>query len=189
MTNVVQDTCRDDGSKLEGFRPYLRAMVRLHLGNQFQGKIDPSGVVQETLLDAHRAGESFPIDANGQLRWLRRALACNLKDALRKIGAAFRDVSRERSLEDVLEDSAARIESLVATDSSTPSDRVQLNEQLLALSDALEVLPDDQRTAIELRHLQGLSLDEIAVQMNRSYESVAGLLFRGLRQLRQRLDV
>lgn len=39
---------------------------------------------------------------------------------------------------------------------------------MLRLAGALAQLPEDQRRAVELRHLQGLSLDEIAQQLNRS---------------------
>ena len=48
-------------------------------------------------------------------------------------------------------------------------------------------LPESQRDAIELFHLQGLSLREIAKQLGRSESAVAGLLHRGLRQLREEI--
>jgi RNA polymerase sigma-70 factor (ECF subfamily) len=49
-------------------------------------------------------------------------------------------------------------------------------------------LPDDQREAVILRHLQEFSLPEIMQLMGRSRASVAGLLFRGLRALREWLQ-
>ena len=55
---------------------------------------------------------------------------------------------------------------------------------LVRLADAMEALPEDQRRTIELKHLQGLPLVEVARQMNRSVPAVAGLLFRGMRALR-----
>jgi RNA polymerase sigma-70 factor (ECF subfamily) len=53
--------------------------------------------------------------------------------------------------------------------------------------EALQKLPPDQRRAIELHHLQDQSLAEAAQQMQRSRDAVIGLLFRGLRKLRQLL--
>jgi RNA polymerase sigma-70 factor (ECF subfamily) len=49
------------------------------------------------------------------------------------------------------------------------------------------MLPDDQRIAVELHHLQGLSLADVGGRLGRSREAVAGLIFRGLKKLRLRL--
>ncbi len=45
-------------------------------------------------------------------------------------------------------------------------------------------LPDDQRTAVELRYLHGLAVPDVAVEMGRSTVSVTGLLYRGMKVLR-----
>jgi len=60
-------------------------------------------------------------------------------------------------------------------------------EQLFLLTRALAQLPDDQRTAIELHHFQGLSVPESARRMNKTVASVTGLLYRGGKELRQRM--
>ena len=62
------------------------------------------------------------------------------------------------------------------------------HEQLIRLADALGQLPDDQRQAVEMRHLQGLATAEIAERMKRSVAAIGGLLQRGLRALRVSLD-
>ena len=54
----------------------------------------------------------------------------------------------------------------------------------MQLAEALSRLPEAQREALVLQHWQGWSLDEIAEQMGRTRTAVAGLLKRGLRQLR-----
>ena len=46
-------------------------------------------------------------------------------------------------------------------------------------------LPEDQRVAVELRYLKGLSVPEIADQMGRTTVSVTGLLYRGTKALRE----
>jgi RNA polymerase sigma factor (sigma-70 family) len=48
----------------------------------------------------------------------------------------------------------------------------------------LAQLPADQRTAVELRHVKGLPLEEIARLLERSKGAVAKLLFRALARLR-----
>lgn len=56
-----------------------------------------------------------------------------------------------------------------------------------SLKAALRTLPDDQRRVILMRHLVGLSPDEIAARTGRTTASVNGLHFRARRQLRQEL--
>jgi RNA polymerase sigma factor (sigma-70 family) len=52
------------------------------------------------------------------------------------------------------------------------------NDDLLGLSAALAQLPERQRHALLLRDWRGLSYDEIAVELNSSYQAVETLLFR-----------
>ena len=61
------------------------------------------------------------------------------------------------------------------------------HERLRGLAEALAQLPEDQRQAVELHHLKGWTLPEVAHEMRRSKEAVAGLLFRALKKLRQLL--
>ncbi len=91
---------------------------------------------------------------------------------------------RERSLEAGLEQSSRRLESILAADQTSPSQKAIRHEQLIRLADALAQLPDDQRQSVELRHLHGLATAEIAQRMNRSVAAVGWLLQRGLRALR-----
>ena len=72
------------GVLLDGFREYLRLLARLQLSAKLSGKIDLSGVVQQTLLEAYQAQE-FPSDVAQQAAWLRRALANNLTDEIRRL--------------------------------------------------------------------------------------------------------
>jgi RNA polymerase sigma-70 factor (ECF subfamily) len=174
----------DLGQTLERFREYLRLLARLQPGSDLAGKVDLSGAVQQTLLEAFQAGDRFPSEPDQQAAWLRRALANNLTDEIRKLRTRGRVPVRVQSLEQALEDSSARLEVWLSRADSTPSRHLVRQEQLTRLADALARLPDDQRQAIELHHLQGLSLAEVGGQLGRSREAVAGLVFRGLKKLR-----
>jgi len=61
-------------------------------------------------------------------------------------------------------------------------------ESVLNLAQALTRLPDDQRRAVELHHLQGHSVAEVGELLGRTRPAVVGLLFRGVKKLRQLLD-
>jgi RNA polymerase sigma-70 factor (ECF subfamily) len=178
-----------DANDLERYRDYLHLLARLHLDPRLRGKVDLSGVVQQTLLEAYQARPQFP-DADGgpPPAWLRRILANNLTDEVRKWTAAARDVDRERSLEQALDASSLRIEGWLAAEQSSPSQQAVREEEISRLAAALAQLPDEQRTAIELHHLRGLPLAEVAAQIDRTKGATAALLFRGLKKLRQFLE-
>jgi RNA polymerase sigma-70 factor (ECF subfamily) len=173
----------------ERYRPYLHLLIRLEMDPHLQGKLDPSGVVQETLMEAHRDLEQLQGCNEAQrLAWLRRVLAHNLADELRRLGAQRRDAGREQSLQQALDESSCRLEAWLAAEQPSPSQQLVRQEQLVRMSVALEQLPDDQRRAIELHHLREQSLLEVAAGMGRSRGAVAQLIFRGLRRLRQQLE-
>jgi RNA polymerase sigma-70 factor (ECF subfamily) len=57
----------------------------------------------------------------------------------------------------------------------------------LRLAQALAGLQPDQRQVVELHHLKGVPVAEVATLMGRSRPAVVGPLFRGLKKLRQLL--
>lgn len=173
---------------LERFRPYLRLLARLHLGRQLQRKLDASDIVQETLLQACRGLERFRGRAEPEMAaWLRRILVRTLAHAARDAGRAKRDIGRERSLEAAVEQSSGQLEAWLAAAQSSPSQRAQRGEDAVRLARVLETLPPARREVIILRHLEGWPLAEISRHLGRSPAAVAGLLHRGLAQLREKL--
>jgi RNA polymerase sigma-70 factor (ECF subfamily) len=183
----TRTTVSDLGRHLDGFREYLRLLARLQLSPRLTGKIDLSGVVQQTLLEAYQARHGFPPGAARQAAWLRRALTNNLTDEIRRLGSRGQERVEERSLEQALEASSARLEAWLVCEAPTPGRAAVHKEQLARLAEALLELPDDQRVAVELHHLQGLALADVGRRLGRSREAVAGLVFRGLKKLRSLL--
>src|SRR5438876_3573160 len=111
-----------DGLAVEQFRKYLLLLAQAQLGRQLHHKLEASDVVQQTLLDAHRQRPQFRGHTAAEMAaWLRRMLACNLADALRALHRGKRDIARERSLEEAVEQSSARLEAWLATGLSSPS--------------------------------------------------------------------
>lgn len=177
------------GPALERFRHYLLLLARLHLGSRLRSKLDPSDVVQQTLLEAHRKQDQLRGTTDAEVAgWLRQALAHCIADALRAFGRAKRNIAQERSLEAALDESSARLAAFLAADQPSPSQRVVHEEHLLRLAEALAELPEDQRQAVEMKHLQACSVAVIAQHMGRSETAVGGLLRRGMTALRQRLQ-
>jgi len=176
------------GLSLERYRGYLRLLAGLQMDERLRGKMDPSDLVQQTMLKAHQALGQFRGQSGAeQAAWLRQILANTLANAVRDFGRAKRDVALERSLQAAVEDSSARLEAWLAADQSSPSQQAERNEQLLKLAEALAELPDDQREALLLRHCHGWQVAEIGKHLGRTRPAVASLLRRGLKQLREHL--
>ena len=172
---------------LERYRPYLRLLAGQDVDAQLQGKLDLSGIVQQTLWEAHQDRRQFNVPGSScgpdeavVLAWLRSILLRNLLDELRRLRRKNADLTCERSLED----SSARLAAELEAGDTSPSAFAARNEQAFRLAAALEQLPTDQRTAVTRHHLQGASLAVVANEMGRSKEAVAGLLHRGLVRLR-----
>jgi RNA polymerase sigma-70 factor, ECF subfamily len=171
------------------WRAYLLFLARSHPAARPGGIVEPSDVVQDALADALRQRERFRGTTEGEYAvWLRRILSGRLTDAVRAAHRAKRDAARVHSLDAALAASSGRWAAALAADQSSPSQRAMRNEDLLRLADALAALPLAQREVVLLRHGLGWSLDRIAVQLERTPSATAGLLKRGLKQLRQVLD-
>jgi RNA polymerase sigma-70 factor (ECF subfamily) len=173
---------------VERYGDYLRLLARLQLNSRLRAKVDESDIVQQTLLQAHANRNQFQGQSEGEwLAWLRVILANVLAATGRRFGTSARDLSRELSLEAQLDLSSSRLEMLLAADQSSPSERAVRGEEILRLAGAMARLPPDERVVVELHHLKGLPVAEVAAQVGRTPPAVAGLLFRGLKRLRNML--
>jgi RNA polymerase sigma-70 factor (ECF subfamily) len=172
---------------LEQFRDYLRLLARAHLDPRLQAKLDPSDVVQQTLLEAYKDRDQLRGQSREQMAcWLRQILIRNLANTVRDYGRACRDVAREQAL-GTANGSADGLADWLAAEQSSPSRQIERQEDVLRLAAALASLPEAQREIIVLRHFHGWPLADISRQVGKSAAAVAGLLHRGLQQLRARL--
>lgn len=173
-----------DEHALERYREYLRLVASQQLAPRFRAKVDLSGVVQETLFEAEREVAGGLIVPSGQrLSWLRRILSNNLGDALRRATADKRDMRREVPLHQSVEASSQQLELWLARDLA-PDREAEREEQVLVLVAALGQLPEAQRAALILHYWSGWTLAQIAEHLDRSRDAVAGLIKRGVRELR-----
>jgi RNA polymerase sigma-70 factor (ECF subfamily) len=68
-----------------------------------------------------------------------------------------------------------------------PQEQVERWERAAALRERVETLPEDQRTAIRLRYIEGLSLAEVAERVGRNENATKQLLHRATTSLRARM--
>jgi RNA polymerase sigma-70 factor (ECF subfamily) len=174
-------------NNLERHRPALLLLARAQVARHCGLGLDASGLVQETLFEAHRDIAQFRGQSDEHLfAWLREVLHHNFLDAYDKARAGKRDAARQ-ALEADLTGSFVGLDDLLAASHTSPSERASRQEELARLAAALEGLPEQQREAVTLKDLVGLTLAEIGERLNCSPEAVAGLLFRGRQRLQQLL--
>ena len=174
------------GSELEKLRPLLVLLARQNVNPRLWKDVDPSGVVQDTMVEALNARGQFQGNGSSALKgWVRGILLNNLKDAIRKVHREVRDVDREVPIARAIDESTSRIERQLSNHDPSPSEMAMRNEELLGLASALERLEPAQRDSVELHHLQGRSLSEAALLLGRSEGAVAALLHRGLVKLKE----
>jgi RNA polymerase sigma-70 factor (ECF subfamily) len=174
------------GSLLELYRSYLRLLARAEIGRRLQGKLDPSDLVQDTLLEAHRNFGRFQGSDEPQfVSWLRQILAAKVANLVRHyFGTQGRDVRLEQALAAEVDQSSRLLGQDLMASVTSPSLQAVRREQAVLLADALEKLPEDYREVIILRHIEGLPFAEVAGRMQRSEDSVQKLWVRALARLR-----
>ena len=146
---------------------YAGGMLRLStrmLGNH----ADAEEVTQEAMLRLWRIAPEWRSGQAKVSTWLWRVTVNLCTDRLRKATTA--------SLDSVPEPEDHR---------PAEVDRMIGNQRIKALYSGLDQLPERQRTAVVLRHIEGMSNPEIAGVMETSVEAVESLLTRGMRQLRK----
>jgi RNA polymerase sigma-70 factor, ECF subfamily len=80
---------------LEKYRTYLDLLVRRQVDGRLQAKLDASGIVQQTLWEAHQGLKDLRGSSDAEVAaWLRRILVRNLTDEIRKLTAGKRDLAR-----------------------------------------------------------------------------------------------
>jgi RNA polymerase sigma-70 factor, ECF subfamily len=186
--NAMAQTSLESDCVLEQYRSYLHLLAEVRMDHRLRSKLDPSDIVQETLLHAHQAWGGFHGKSEGEIAaWLRQILARNLLHCVRDMHRACRDVDREVSLQAAIEQSADHLERWLAAEQSSVSQKAVREEGVMELAKAIQGLPDGVREAIVLHYWQDCSLAEIGEHLGRSKAGVAGLLQCGVKLLRRQI--
>ena len=120
------------------YRNYLRLVARSLTGVALRVKLEPSDLIQETFLKAHREFAGFAGRSEHELvAWLRRILARTLADQVKHHRRKGRDLQREESLDLLLARSDVTIQNALASRVSSPSEGAVRREQAMLLADAV----------------------------------------------------
>ncbi len=178
------------GRLLHLYGNYLDLLVKSQLERKLLARVSSSDIVQETFLEATRDFEKFRGSTSSEFRaWLRQILINNLHRVVEQhVLAQKRDVRREVSFEALansLEQSAARLDTILPDPGRSPSSNVQQFELEIELADKLADLPTDYRAVIVLRNIEALPFEEVGRRMERSAGAARMLWLRALQALRE----
>ncbi len=151
---------------------YWRRLTRL-LARMVRDPDEVEDIAQETFIKAYRALPQFRGDA-AFYTWLYRIGVNTAKNYLAARGKAMQTVS-DQALPD--EDEGVE-ERLAVQDISTPESELLSKQVAMAVNEAVEALPEELRTAITLREIEGLSYEEIANLMGCPIGTVRSRIFR-----------
>lgn len=150
---------------------YRRKVGRL-LSRMVRDPDEVDDISQETFIKAYRALPQFRGDA-AFYTWLYRIAVNTAKNYLATRKRGMPTVS-----EVIGEDEDGGDERIVATDINTPDAELLSKQIAYAVNEAVEALPEELRTAITLREIEGMSYEDIANFMGCPIGTVRSRIFR-----------
>ena len=150
---------------------YQRKLGRL-LSRMMRDQTEVEDVVQESFIKAYRALPNFRGDS-AFYTWLYRIGINTAKNHLVAMG---RRPQASRDIE--IEDAENFEDGDELRTMETPETELMTKEIAKTVNETMMSLPDELRTAISLRELEGLSYEEIATMMNCPIGTVRSRIFR-----------
>jgi len=150
---------------------YQRKLARL-LSRMIRDAAEVEDVTQEAFIKAYRALGNFRGES-AFYTWLYRI---GINTAKNHLVAQGRRAPTTTEVE--AEDAEGFDDAGLLRDEDTPERLLQTKQIAETVNTAMEALPEDLRTAIVLREIDGLSYDEIAEVMNCPIGTVRSRIFR-----------
>ncbi len=152
---------------------YQRKVSRL-VGRLVRNPDEADDVVQEAFIKAYRALPQFRGDS-AFYTWLYRIAVNTAKNHL--VAQGKRPISLSELTSNDAEEESFELP-VVSTDNNTPEAELMSKQVADAVNRAVSALPEELRTALNLREIDGLSYEEIAEAMNCPIGTVRSRIFR-----------
>ena len=169
-------------------KPELRRFVIARLSQSKRIQLQEDDVLQESFIKACKEISSLKINnMKGLMAWIKAIALNQIRDAARRQSTKKRGGDRakiELDRDDFNDRTIGLAIELSDPGILTPSTNVQRREAIDAMQFAISQLPKDQQQAMQLHYFQLYTLNETALRMQRTSDSVRGLIQRAKKALR-----
>jgi len=192
--NTIATAVRGDRRAMERLllEHYDRLEMRIaaQLPQSLQSLVQVEDILQETFVQAIQSmSQCQATSAESFTAWLDTIANNRVLDTIRLFTSLKRGGGRKRVRRNSrLDSSLADAVNLLYDSGSTPGRKAECREVITRMNSAIDNLPTDQRDAIRLRYLQGVSVNETARMVDRSPNAIRGLLHRAKRRLREIME-
>jgi len=167
---LLERYARGDSSAARALTGRLTPRVMAQAYRMTRDREEAADITQEAMLRLWRIAPKWEPGRAQVSTWLYRVVANLGTDRLRRRRGVALDEAPE-----------------VVDPAPSAEARLGHEQRMTALREALDGLPERQRQAVVLRHLEGLSNPEIAAVMDIGVEAVESLTARGRRALKEAL--
>ena len=173
----------------ERHRAKLRRMVAIRMDPRLAARFDPSDVVQEALLTASVQLPAYALQRPLPFYpWLRNVAWQRLVDLHHHhFTAQRRSVVREVAMQ-LPDESAMKLAGTLMASGTSPSDILIRKELRARVQTALMELPPGDREVLVMRHLEQMSVSEIAATLEISESAVKMRRLRAVRKFKELLS-
>lgn len=195
LPDLIDDAARGDVEArqelLERYRDNLRRMVAARLDRRLASRIDPSDVVQETLVDAARRMDDYLQDrAIPFFGWLRQLAGERVIDTHRRhIFSQRRSITRENRPPELVDDSSGALVRRIMASDTSPSNRLSRQERRDQIRKALDALSQRDREVLVMRYLEQISTAEMSEALGITEGAVKARLLRALIHMKGHLEI
>lgn len=165
-------------------------MVELRLNPRLRGRVDPSDIVQEAMLQATRGLDDYVREPRvSAYLWLRSLTQQQLLATHRfHLRTMKRDARLELNFGSALAGaSSVSIATCLVDEATSPSRACAKDEQIRILEELIEGMEPIDREILALRHFEQLSNSEAAELLGIGATAASQRFFRALKRLKNKL--
>lgn len=189
LVDRINQGDRDAMAEYLSFRRHdLLAVILNKMGIALRNRIEADDIFQEVATGAVQKMNELDFSEQGPFGWLCEMAQRRIIDAERRFSAQKRARHKEVGIHGSPEQSQVGIANLLVASITSPSRAFSRQQKEFRLLHALEQMPEEQRTVLNMRYGEGKPTREIADQIGKSDGATRVLLTRALKKLKNLVD-